>query len=121
MTFPYPYQIKMASTANTNYDFPGKADVRLLPTAAHEVSCVLLYSIESPSGNVENVCLGQIDEDLEDLPPVLVCTFFGDFTHTDLHCTLRLADVSWGAFAAFSWILPKMCLAAHTLVNTTRY
>ncbi|KAK4696613.1 hypothetical protein P7C71_g1333, partial [Lecanoromycetidae sp. Uapishka_2] len=62
----------MASTAHKNYDFPGKAEVRTLPTAAHEVSCVLLYGIESPSGTVQNVYLGQLDENVEDLPPVLV-------------------------------------------------
>lgn len=75
----------MASDTLSSYDFAGKAEVQLLPTAAHEVSCVLLYTIESPSGTNESVCLGQIDEDFENLPPVPVLVRLGtkvSDTHT---------------------------------------
>lgn len=75
MTYPYPDDFKMASVTHKEYQFPRKAEVRILPTTAHEVSCVLIYSIESPSGDVENVCLGQINDNVEDLSPVLVCKF----------------------------------------------
>lgn len=64
------YHDLMEFKVHKEYNYPGKVDIRVLPTTAHEVSCVLIYSIKSPGS--ENVCLGQIDENVEDTPPIFV-------------------------------------------------
>ncbi|MCJ1276864.1 hypothetical protein MMC21_004671 [Puttea exsequens] len=61
-----------ASAARQDFIFPGRAEMQYLPTSAHEINCVLSFAHTSPSGIEETLWLGQLAEDANDLPFVLV-------------------------------------------------